>query len=163
MDDLPIPSSQGNNSGSQVSDTPVGQSEGITIGKELEPVAGGGEQPLTKDVSGQEIELPKEVATAGVTTQPTTVVVPHNIAQMGVKPVGQMVMPKAVTTALPLTDVQIAQGLKQSITSSWRWLAEFCVRRLKQLHMTLKGISGKTMRANDKELKTQNSNLKTTT
>lgn len=134
MDDLPTPASQGNNSGSQASDTPVGQSGGISIGKELEPAAGGPEQPLTKDVSGQELELPKEVAGAGVKTQPTTVVLPHAVTQIGVKPVGQMVMPKAVTTALPLTDDQIAQGLKQSITSSWRWLAEWCVRKLKQLH-----------------------------
>ena len=99
-------------------------------GKELEPAV---EQPTLKDVSGKEIELPKEVAAAGVRTQPTTVQLPQVVTQMGVAPVGQAVMPQAPAVALPLTDDQIAQGLKQSITSSWRWLAEWCIRKLKQL------------------------------
>ena len=75
----------------------------------------------------------KEVAAAGVRTQPTTVQLPQVVTQMGVAPVGQAVMPQAPAVALPLTDDQIAQGLKQSITSSWRWLAEWCIRKLKQL------------------------------
>lgn len=114
---------------------PIGPVGGITIGKELEPAVGVLEEATLKDVSGKkEIELPKEVAAAGVTTQYTTVQLPQSVTQMGVKPVGQAVMPQAATTPLPLTDDQIAQGLKQSITSSWRWLAEFCVRKIKQLH-----------------------------
>lgn len=132
MDDLPVPSSPGDSSASQFPNAPVGQSGSISLGKEFEPAVG--EQPQAKDVSGQEIEIPKEVAAAGVTTKPTTVTLPQHVTQAGVKPVGQTVAPQAVTTALPLTDDQIAQGLKQSITSSWRWLAEWCVRKLKQLH-----------------------------
>ena len=120
MDDLPT-----NQLNPQVS----GGTLGIG-GKELEPAV---EQPTLKDVSGKEIELPKEVAAAGVRTQPTTVQLPQVVTQMGVAPVGQAVMPQAPAVALPLTDDQIAQGLKQSITSSWRWLAEWCIRKLKQL------------------------------
>lgn len=107
-------------------------SDPVTI-KEREP-GGLGIEPAVKDVSGQEIELPKEVAAAGVRVQPTTVQLPQPVVQMGVTPVGSAAQPQATTVVLPLTDDQIVQGLKQSITSSWRWLAEWCVRKLKQLH-----------------------------
>lgn len=103
-------------------------------GKEMEPTAGGLEQPTVKDVSGKEIELPKEVIAAGVRTQPTTIQLPAAVTQMGVSAVGTNAQTPAPAVALPLTDDQIALGLKQSIVSSWRWLAEWCVRRLKQFH-----------------------------
>ncbi len=108
-----------------------------SIGKEGEQGGVGLEQPGLKDVSSREIELPKEVTAAGVSTQPTTVQIPQPVANMGVKAVGDAVVPVAPPSVLPLTDDQIALGLKQSVTSSWRWLAEFCVRKLKQLHRTL--------------------------
>ncbi|MBI5620612.1 hypothetical protein HY949_02455 [Candidatus Gottesmanbacteria bacterium] len=135
------------------SGTASGQSSqlgGTSIGKELEQGGVGLEQPGLKDVSGREIELPKEVSAVGVSTQPTTVQIPQSVANMGVKAVGDAVVPIAPPSVLPLTDDQIALGLKQSVTSSWRWLAEFCVRRLKQLHMTIKGIGGKTVRVDRK-------------
>lgn len=100
----------------------------------MEPAGVGHEEPGLKDVTGKEMELPREVAAAGVTTQPTTVQIPQPIAQMGVKAIGDAVVPLAPPVTLPLTDEQIALGLKQSVTTSWRWLAEFCVRKLKQLH-----------------------------
>ncbi|MBI3343088.1 hypothetical protein HY087_02665 [Candidatus Gottesmanbacteria bacterium] len=151
MDDLPTSATPGNNPIRTNSANPstggsIIQGGGITIGKELESAAVGLEQPGLKDISGKEVELPKEVAAAGVTTRATTVQIPQNVTQMGVKPVGQAVMPQATSVALPLTDDQIVLGLKQSVTSSWRWLAEFCLRRLKQLHMTLKGMGAKTTR-----------------
>lgn len=103
------------------------------LGKEVDSTVTIGE--TIKDISPREIELPKEVASAGVKVHPTTVTVPPKVSQYGVKPIGpnQPVAPTA-TVQLPLTDDQIAQGLKASITSSWRWLAEWCVRKLKQLH-----------------------------
>ena len=117
---------------------PIIQSGMGTICKEVE--AGGlwFEQAAVKDVSGQETELPKEVAAVGVKIQPTTVQIPQPVAQMGVKAVGDAIRPEEPAVVLPLTDEQIALGLKQSITSSWRWLAEFCVRKLKQLHAKIR-------------------------
>lgn len=114
-----------------------GQSGRSISGKEFEVGGLGREEPGLKDLTGKEMELPKEVAAAGVSTQPTTVQLPQPVAQMGVKAIGDAVVPVAPPVTLPLTDDQIALGLKQSVTSSWRWLAEFCVRRLKQLHRTL--------------------------
>ncbi len=85
---------------------------------------------------GREIEVPPEVASAGVKIHPTTVTVPPKISQLGVKQVGQGI--PAASRNVPLTDDQIAAGLTQSITSSWRWLAEWCVRKLKQLRKIVK-------------------------
>jgi len=124
MDDLPT---------NQLTPQVSGGTLGIG-GKELEPGGAGLEQPGLRDMQGAEIELPKEVAAAGVTQKPTAVQLPQAVTQMGVTPVGPAVIPQAPPPVLPLTDDQIAQGLKQSITSSWRWLAEWCVRKLKQLH-----------------------------
>lgn len=119
-----------------------------------QPVSGGGlskeieagkpltETPGIKEI-GVEVPLAPEVAGAGVRAQPTTINIPPKVSQMGVAPVGQNVMPQAPKVTLPLTDDQIAQGLTQGITSSWLWLAEWCRRRLKQLHVTFKSIGGK--------------------
>ncbi len=113
---------------------PVG---GISIGgKEKESIGGlGGELPLT--AIGQEVELPKEVTSAGVSVHPTNIPIPPKVSQMGVKPLGQNVFatPSAAGITLPLTDDQIAQGMRQSATTSWRWLAEWCKRRIMQIRL----------------------------
>ncbi len=118
------------------SNQPMTVGTGSAGGKELEVVPGGSiEVPALKEV-GHELSLAAEVSGAGVKIQPTTVQMPQNVTQMGVKVVGQGAPPPVVSVTLPLTDEQIAQGLHQSIISSWRWLAEWCVWRLKQLHKT---------------------------
>lgn len=129
MNDLPTPSG----------DPPAGGS----INKEQE-TGRVTEAPLRP--TGQETELSPEVVSSGVKITPTTVPIPPSVAQMGVKPAGQNVPAATVTVSLPLSDDQIAQGLKQSIWSSWRWLAQWCVRRLKQVHMGLKSIHGRLTR-----------------
>ena len=135
MDGLPTASDAGNNQiSTNTTNNPIIQSGNISVGKELESGGVGFEEPGLKDVSGKEIELPREVAAIGVTSTPTTVQIPQPVAQMGVKAVGDAVVPLAPPVTLPLSDEQIALGLKQSVTTSWRWLAEFCVRKLKQLH-----------------------------
>ena len=90
--------------------------------------------------AGQEVELSPEVASAGVKVQPTTIPIPQPVSQVGFQAVGQNVPAPAPAVTLPLSDDQIAQGLKQSIWSSWRWLAQWCLRKLKQVHRSLKGV-----------------------
>ena len=136
MNDLPDPASPaGTNNPTNPTNTPIIQSgTGVgSISKEIEGGVGLSEAGL-HDVSGQEMELPKEVAAVGVKVQPTTVTIPQPVAQMGVISAGTNVPAQPAATVMPLTDDQIAVGLKQSITTSLRWLAEWCVRRLKQLH-----------------------------
>jgi len=87
---------------------------------------------------------------SGVRIHPTTVSIPPPVAAMGVQPVGQNVPVVTTTTVvLPLTDDQIAVGLHQSITNSVRWLATWCVRRLKQVHIVLKNVHGKLVRTKE--------------
>lgn len=94
--------------------------------------------------SGRDMELPKEVASHGVRIAPTQIPVPQNLAQAGVKPAGDNVtIGSGQTVTLPLSDDQIAQGLNQDVASSWRWLAEWCVRKLKQIQLTLRLSGGK--------------------
>lgn len=108
-----------------------------SMGKEVEGGIGLAEAGL-RDTSGVEVEIPKEVASAGVKVQPTTVPIPPPVAQMGVTPAGANVPGQTTTTVvLPLTDDQLAKGLKASISSSIRWLAVWCVRRIKQLQKTI--------------------------
>lgn len=117
----------------------------ISANKELEnaPI-GATEVPLPKE-AGHE-GLTKEVASAGVSVQPTTIPVPGPVAQMGVQPgPANIPMPTAAVT-LPISDDQIAEGLGKSIRESFRWLAEWCIRRLKQVHVGLQSIHGRLTR-----------------
>lgn len=116
-------------------------------GKEQEPLARAEASGLRE--VGQDIELPKEVGASGVRVTPTTVTIPQSVSQQGVKPVGPVAPASAaVPVSLPLSDDQIAQGLKQGVANSWRWVAEWCVRRLKQAHTAIKSIHGKLVRVN---------------
>ena len=104
------------------------------------------EAPVITEV-GQEAPLAPELSHVGVALHPTTVELPKIASQLGVKPVGQAVpMPTVSTIVLPLSDEKIAEGLHQSITSSWRWLAQWCIRRLKELHVALNAKGGKVVR-----------------
>lgn len=103
-------------------------------GKELEGGIALGEPFPLKDIGTHEVDLPKEVIAVGVSQRPTNVKIPQAVQQMGVTIVGQsQTTQQAPTVALPLTDDQVAQGLKVGVTNSWRWLAEWCKRRLMQL------------------------------
>lgn len=114
--------------------------------KEKQEITGGLEAPGLKEV-GKESPLPSEVAGAGITLHPTSVTIPQPVAQLGVKPVGDTAVSQgAPAVALPLTDDQIAVGLHKSIATSWRWLAQWCIRRLRQLHMVIKKVHGKFVR-----------------
>lgn len=100
-------------------------------------VVGGMDRPEgLRDATGQEMELPKEVASAGVRVQPTSVPIPPPVAKMGVKPTGQTIPTQTTSAvALPISDAQIATGLRMSIINSLRWLAEWCVKKLKQIRI----------------------------
>jgi hypothetical protein len=147
MNDLPDPATQQNsktqNPNTKQEDT---QNSGVGLGaKETEPsnVIPEG----LRDATGQETQLSPEVSGAGVRVHPTSVSIPPSVASLGVKPAGQNVpVTTTSTVVLPLTDDQIAVGLHQSISNSVRWLAAWCIRRLKQVHIVLKNVHGKLIR-----------------
>ncbi len=136
---------------SQTPPSPAGTpSPSGSMAKETGPHISFAEAPLLQEI-GQETTLPREVANSGVTIHPTTVILPPRIQNLGVQAVGPAATPPAAAVAvtLPLTDDQIAQGLHQSLMSSWRWLAEWCERQLKQAHYMLKSIHGKIVRTTE--------------
>ena len=116
---------------------PDDQKSGSLAKEKQEAVLGGLENPSLKEV-GKEGDLPPEVTGAGVRMHPTNVPLPQPVQQLGVKQVGMTTVQQPAAVSLPLSDDQIAKGLHQSITSSWRWLAEWCMRKLKQIKKIIK-------------------------
>jgi hypothetical protein len=117
-----------------------------SVGKEVEVIA-----PVEHVVSteqGKDIELPKEVSAIGVTIQPTTVVLPSIVQKSGVTAINPIssVTPLVSSKPLPLSDEEIAKGLHEGVVTSVRWLAEWCMRRLKQMHIAVKDVGGKLVR-----------------
>ncbi len=139
MNDLPAPS--GNNP--IYTDTPINQS-GVSAGVNKEIERGRAESPFRP--TEQEVEVSPEVVSSGVKVQPTAIPIPPQVSQLGVKPVGENIPTAAPDVNLPLSDDQIVAGLKQGVWSSWRWLSEWCVRKLKQVHTGVKNIHGKLTR-----------------
>lgn len=120
----------------------------IGMAKEAEPPVTVSEAPVITEI-GKEHELPPEVTGAGVTMHPNSVDIPKSVADLGVQSVDQAyAAPVTPPVPLPLSDDQIAKGLHQSILSSWRWLAEWCVRQLSMAHQALKSAHGKIVRMN---------------
>lgn len=126
---------------------PAGSMVG-SMAKEQVPLTATPETPSLSEV-GKEVDLPQEVQRAGVTIQSDTITLPKVVQNMGVSAVGPSAPPSSApvaTVVLPLTDDQIAQGVHQSIMTSWRWLAEWCERQLKQAHILLTSAHGKIIR-----------------
>ncbi|MEK7073763.1 MAG: hypothetical protein AAB960_00350 [Patescibacteria group bacterium] len=119
-----------------------------SMAKEVAPLMSGTPEAPTLIEVGKDVELPPEVAKAGVRMSSDSVILPKLVQQMGVRAVDpakpEMVLPPV--NNLPISDEQIAKGLHQSIMTSWRWLAQWCTRQLQQAHFTLKSMSGKTVR-----------------
>jgi hypothetical protein len=109
--------------------------------KEKETIGLHGSEVTHLQEVGRDAPLPSEVAAVGVKAHPTVVPLPQNVAQLGVKSVGaNSVLGSGQSVKLPLTEEQIIEGEKQPVTSSWKWLAAWCRRKLDQfaLHMARK-------------------------
>lgn len=120
-----------------------------SVGKELEHVSTVTPEASQATEQQKDTELPREVAAIGVTMQPTTVVLPNIVKNAGVQALNPQapVITFAPTVKLPLSDDQIAKGLHESVASSVRWLAQWCMRRLKQVHIVAKDVGGRLVRA----------------
>lgn len=122
----------------------------VSMGKETESVPlANSEAPMIREV-GKDVPLPKEVISSGVKLQPVSVILPQSVSSLGVKTVGNAVpVSSALSVALPLTDDQITVGLHKGVSDSIRWLAEWCVRRLHQVHLALKSMGGRVVRVQE--------------
>ena len=160
MSDLPTPVSAGRSSSSSVKNASPGVAGGhvtaknpslqtsMSVGsltKEHGPAGNSEAATFAENVT--DVEVTPELARAGVVKRSERMELPPDVAQMGVTAVGPgQPMTQVATIQLPLTDEQIMVGLHAQILSSVRWLSEWCVRRLKQVHVHLKNLGGKVVR-----------------
>lgn len=147
MSDLPSPATPGS---SPVVGNPQVSPHAVPTGglhKEQEPLGTIDTNDL-EEVS-QELKLSPELEQAGVVNRSDTIELPPDIRKMGVTASGPS-QPVGIATSvtLPLSDDQIVVGLHAQIVSSIRWLAEWCVKRLKKAHVHLKQLGGKVVREN---------------
>lgn len=102
---------------------------------------------------GREADIPKEVEKAGVEVIKETIELPPDVKRLGVTQTGPSVPAISVTATpqvvLPISDQTVIAGLHAQLLSSLRWLAQWCVRRLKKAHIVLKVIHGKIVRVKD--------------
>lgn len=122
---------------------------GRGLGKEVEAV----ESPKVASSEGRgsvEREKRREVGEY-VKEIPVRPEIPREVERAGVKHAGPSVpfgavAKKKAKVNLPLTDDQIAKGLHAHIWQSVRWLAVWCVRQLKKLHIIVKEKHGRLIR-----------------
>lgn len=103
---------------------------------------------MAQEIS-QEVEIPKEVERMGVTKIREEIELPPDVKKLGVAPssstvpVATTILPQIV---LPISDQNVLVGLHAKVTIALRWLAVWCIRKLKKAHLTLKVIHGKIIR-----------------
>lgn len=118
-----------------------------SVGKEQEAI----KITAAEEVASISVEatLPEEVEKAGVEIVKETIELPPDVKKLGVTTTGPSV--SVVTTTipqipLPISDQQVVVGLHAQLLSSLRWLAIWCIRKLKKAHIALKKIHGKIIR-----------------
>lgn len=112
--------------------------------KEAEPRPTSTESGLIREVI--EAEPSAEVAPF-VQARAETIKLPDDVKKMGaVATSSAPIFKDEQELKLPISDEQIIEGLKQPITSSFRWLSELMRYLLRQAHLTLKTLHGKVVR-----------------
>ena len=107
--------------------------------KEAEPVASS-HQEMMEPIRAPEVS--KEVL--GYIEQREKMKVPPDLKNIGVQATDDVHGSTGPT--FPITDEKIEEGLHQPVNSSWRWLSEFLLYHLKQMHFTLKKVHGHVVR-----------------
>jgi hypothetical protein len=118
-----------------------------------EPGGGGGESENVgiKETPGEhrEIEKKREVGEF-VKEVPQRPEIPEEVEKAGVKHAGSTAPVGKKPTKqvkLPLTDDEIVKGLHAHVWQSIRWLALWCVRKLKKAHVMVKEVHGRLVRS----------------
>jgi hypothetical protein len=118
------------------------------IGKEGLPVKVSSQESVSEVTS--EVELPQEVEKAGVVSFKETIELPPDVKNLGVTQTGASTplqsTPALPQVDLPISDSQVVVGLHESIGNAFRWLATWCIKKLKKAHVALKVIHGQIIR-----------------
>ncbi len=112
--------------------------------KEAEPIAPSEEEKDIK-ITVEHTELDEEVAPI-VRTRKETIEIPPDLEELGVQATETSRFSDLKQIKVPLSDEEIEVGLKQPVTSSFRWLAELAKYLLAQAHIVLKTVHGHVMR-----------------
>lgn len=97
----------------------------------------------------EDVELPEEVEKAGVIAHKETFEIPPDLKKIGMQQAGSAVTaaPQSLPgVILPVADNIVYIGIHAKVTDALRWLAAWCVRRLKKAHLMLKKVHGKIIR-----------------
>lgn len=117
-------------------------------GKEKEPIKTGNTE-LVSETTG-DAELAPEMEKAGVIQFKETIELPPDMKKLGLGPAGASVPFTSLTAippvVLPISDQQVVTGLQANVSSAIKWLATWCVKKLKKAHVALKIIHGKIIR-----------------
>lgn len=135
-----------NNDQTKKPDTP------ISIGHpEVGAISQKTEQPVQTVEHTPVLELKKEIlpGVEEVHHESEHITLPTQIQQAGVDssmpiPIGAITY-KAPAMVLPLSQTQLKKGLHKPVKSSVRWLAEWCVKQLKEAHLGAKRKKKKGM------------------
>lgn len=126
--------------------TPVSVTTGV--GKEGSPVKVESHETVSEVTT--EVEIPTEVEKAGVVSFKETIELPLDVKNLGVTQTGASAplqsTPALPRVDLPISDNQVVVGLHTSIGNAVRWLATWCIKKLKKAHIALKVIHGKIIR-----------------
>ncbi len=134
------------NSGIKSDNGAKNQTVSVSVGKEHEAIKiASFEMP---QMISKEVEIPKEVLEVGVTAIKESIELPPDVKKLGVTQSGASI-PFSVpvpNVVLPISDQQVVAGLHSQISSALRWMAVWCVKKLKKAHVMLKVIHGKIIR-----------------
>jgi len=101
--------------------------------------------------AGKVPELEPEMVDAGVHQVSGEVSIPPSVSQMGVTHSGPTASVSShVSVKLPITDDQIMKGLHANVFDAFRWISEWCLRRLKIANFALKKVGSKATRVQTK-------------
>ena len=112
--------------------------------KESEPLAG--KEEIKEALP--EVEVSKEISQAGVKPITETIELPPDIKHLGVSATGTAipVVTALPSVKLPISDQKVVQGLHRPISDALRWLAVWCLKKLRKAHLALKMLHGKVIR-----------------
>lgn len=95
----------------------------------------------------KELEIAPEVKEAGIEIRHEEIELPEPVAKMGVTQANDAASPLPATpVSVPLADDTIIKGAGASVWASLTWLAHWCLRQLKKVHIKLKKVQGKIVR-----------------
>jgi len=114
------------------------------MSKENEPRLAGGEVVKVNEVV--EKETVEEDVANYIKVKSKSIKLPPQFRKLGLQAKTKVKFPEYKNVKIPLKDNLVMVGLRQPLTSSFRWLAELATYILKTAHLHLKKVHGRMVR-----------------